>query len=39
VITVSYTAHDPLLAQKVVAAFLEASISHHRKIYETSTTT
>ncbi len=38
VITVSYTAHDPLLAQKGVAAFLEASISHHRKIYETSTT-
>lgn len=36
VITVSYTTHDPLLAQKVVAAFLEAAIKHHRKIYETN---
>lgn len=38
VITVSYTAHDGELARKVVAAFLEASIAHHRKIYETNTT-
>ena len=37
VITVSYTTHDPLLAQKVVAAFLEAAIQHHRRIYETNT--
>jgi uncharacterized protein involved in exopolysaccharide biosynthesis len=38
VITVSYTAHDSVLARKVVAAFLEAAIAHHRKIYETNTT-
>ncbi len=38
VITVSYTTHDAQLAQKVVAAFLEAAIAHHRKIYETNTT-
>ncbi|MBK7644932.1 MAG: hypothetical protein IPJ19_18130 [Planctomycetes bacterium] len=38
VITVSYSAHDPLLAQKVVAAFLEAAVAHHRKVYEVNTT-
>jgi uncharacterized protein involved in exopolysaccharide biosynthesis len=38
VLTVSYTTHDPELARKVVAAFLEAAIAHHRKIYETDTT-
>lgn len=38
VITITYAAHDPLLAQKVVAAFVEAAIAHHRKIYETNTT-
>jgi uncharacterized protein involved in exopolysaccharide biosynthesis len=37
VITVSYTTHDPQLAQKVVAAFLEAAVLHHRKVYETGT--
>jgi uncharacterized protein involved in exopolysaccharide biosynthesis len=37
VITVSYTTHDPQLAQKVVAAFLEAAVQHHRKVYETGT--
>ena len=38
VITISYPTHDPLLAQQVVAAFLEAAIAHHRKIYETGKT-
>jgi uncharacterized protein involved in exopolysaccharide biosynthesis len=38
VITVSYTASDPQLAQKIVAAFIEAAISHHRKVYETNST-
>jgi len=36
VISVSYITHDPQLAQKVVAAFLEAAIAHHRKIYQTT---
>jgi uncharacterized protein involved in exopolysaccharide biosynthesis len=38
VITVSYSAHDARLAQRVVAAFLEAAIKQHRLIYETDTT-
>jgi uncharacterized protein involved in exopolysaccharide biosynthesis len=38
VLTVSYSTHDPELARKVVAAFLEAAVAHHRKIYETDST-
>jgi len=36
VITVSYATHDPRLAQKVVSTFIEAAITQHRKIYESS---
>lgn len=34
VITVSFPAHDPELARKVVAAYLEACVRQHRKFYE-----
>jgi uncharacterized protein involved in exopolysaccharide biosynthesis len=38
VLTVTYTAHSPLVAKKVVDGFLNAALAHHQQVFDVDTT-